>query len=251
MDKIINLDDKVILITGASGGLGLAIANILAKCNAILILHYHQNLERVLDLHQQILDSGGRSITIQADIREEKEVEIMINTIVEKYGRIDCLVNNAGILLRSFIAMQTIDKFKNILDVNILGNFTVLKHTSAQMIRQRSGAIVNVSSAAGMGGLSGQAAYSTTKGGINALNIVSAKELAPFNIRVNAISPGFIAAGMLNTATKQDEEYKNNIPLRRFGTAEEVASVVAFLLSDAASYITGQNIVIDGGLLIS
>jgi len=251
MNNLVDIENKVILVTGASGGIGKAVSLILSQCNAIPVLHYNKNIDEVSELNKQITDNGGQCFIVQADVRNEEEVKIMVKQIVEKYGRIDGLVNNAGILLRSFIALQTVDKFRNIIDINLIGNFIVLKHVCSQMIRQKYGAIVNMSSAAGMGGLKGQAAYSSTKGGLNALNIVSAKELADFNIRVNAVSPGFIATGMLDNTTEMDEKYKEVIPMKRFGKAQEVATVVAFLLSDAASYITGQNILIDGGLLIS
>lgn len=251
MENTFNLTDKIILVTGASGGLGSAISLLLSKCGATPILHYNSGLSKIEELTRKIKSLGGSCYSIQANIKDENDVKKLVSTVVEKYKRIDGLVNNAGILLRSFIATQSVDKLQDILDTNLLGNYIVTKHVAAQMIRQKAGCIVNMSSAAGMGGLIGQSAYSMTKGGINSFNIVCAKELASFNIRVNAVSPGFISSGMLQNVMPQDEKYKDIIPLKRFGTSEEVASTVIFLLSDASSYITGQNIVIDGGLLIS
>ncbi len=246
-----NVKDKVVLVTGATGGIGRQICITLAKHQAIPIIHYNSNIERADAILNEISDLGITSMKVKADIRKEDEVKKLIKTIREAYGRIDALVNNAGILVRGFVAMQSLSKFQNALDINLLGNFLVLKHVSAVMISQKYGSIVNVSSAAGMGGLKGQSVYSSTKGALNSLTMVAAKEMADFNIRVNAVAPGFIATGMLENATKNDLEHTEMIPMKRFGTAEEVASVVLFLLSDAASYMTGQVLVIDGGLLIA
>ena len=251
MKNIINLENKIVLVTGATGGIGKTISLALAEQGAIPIIHYNSNEKKAFQLLQEINDIGVQSITIRADIRQEDEVKQMIQSIKEKYGRIDCLVNNAGILVRGFIAMQSLDKYKNAIDINLLGNFLVLKHVSMMMIRQKYGTVVNVSSAAGLGGLKGQSVYSSTKGALNSLTLVAAKEMADFNVRVNAVAPGFISTGMLDNATKQDYKHKEIIPMKRFGTAEEVSSVVLFLLSNASSYMTGQILLIDGGLLIA
>ena len=248
---MINLKDKVVLVTGATGGLGKNICISLAECGAIPVIHYNSNSEKAENLVKEINAYGIDTLSIKADIRVESEVKAMTKTITEKFGRIDCLVNNAGILLRGFLAMQSLEKYKEAIDINLLGNFLVSKYVTQVMISQKYGSIVNMSSAAGMGGLKGQGVYSSTKGGLNSLTIVMAKEMADFNVRVNAVAPGFISSGMLEKATKQDETYKEIIPLKRFGEASEVSSVVLFLLSDAASYMTGQVLVIDGGLLIS
>ncbi|MGV4413947.1 SDR family NAD(P)-dependent oxidoreductase [Chryseobacterium sp. T1] len=251
MENIIDLKNKVVLVTEATGGLGQNICISLAQCGAIPIIHYNSNSQEADNLVEKIKAFGIDTLSIQADIRIENEVKVLTKTIVEKFGRIDCLVNNAGILLRGFLAMQSLEKYKDAVDINLLGNFLVSKYVTQVMINQKYGSIVNVSSAAGMGGLKGQGVYSSTKGALNSLTVVMAKEMSDFNVRVNAVAPGFIASGMLKKATKQDEKYKEIIPLKRFGEAAEVSSVVLFLLSDAASYMTGQVLVIDGGLLIS
>lgn len=251
MDPIIELKDKVILVTGATGGLGENICMSLAAQGATPVIHYHSNDAKAAELLQKIKDCGIDTICIKADIRVEEEVQGMIKQIKTKFGKIDCLVNNAGILSRGFLAMQSLENYKEVVDINLFGNFLVLKHVSQLMINQRSGTIVNMSSAAGMGGLKGQSVYSSTKGALNAMTIVLAKEMADFNVRVNAVAPGFIASGMLEKPTKNDEKHKEAIPMKRFGKAAEVSSVVLFLLSDAASYMTGQILVIDGGLLIA
>jgi 3-oxoacyl-[acyl-carrier protein] reductase len=251
MNTIIDLKDKVVLVTGATGGIGAEICLALANCGAIPVLHYNSNKEKAETLLAEIKAKGIETIAYQANITQEVEVKDMVKAIKEHFGRIDSLVNNAGILVRGFIAMQSLDKFKNAVDINLLGNFLVLKHVSLVMIGQKYGTVVNVSSAAAMGGLKGQSVYSSTKGALNSLTQVAAKEMADFNVRVNAIAPGFIATGMLENATKQDEGYKEVIPLKRFGTSKEVSSVVLFLLSEAAGYMTGQVLPIDGGLLIA
>ena len=251
MKNIIELNNKIVLVTGATGGIGEEISLSLARQGAIPLLHYNSNEEKANVLLQKIADLGVETMILKADIREEAEVKDMIKKIKAKYGRLDSLVNNAGILVRGFIAMQSLSKFRSAIDINLLGNFLVLKHVSALMISQKHGSIVNVSSAAGLGGLKGQSVYSSTKGALNSLTLVAAKEMAEFNVRVNAVAPGFISTGMLENATKQDNEHKEKIPLKRFGEASEVSSVVLFLLSEASSYMTGQILLIDGGLIMS
>ncbi len=251
MNTIIDVKDKVVLVTGATGGIGTDICLKLAENGAIPVLHYNSNKDKADALVADIKALGIDTVAYKANITQEDEVKQMIKAIKEHFGRIDSLVNNAGILVRGFIAMQSLEKYKNAVDINLLGNFLVLKHVAAVMIGQKHGSIVNVSSAASMGGLKGQSVYSSTKGALNSLTQVAAKEMADFNVRVNAVAPGFIATGMLENATKQDEGYKEVIPLKRFGTSEEVSSVVLFLLSDAAGYMTGQVLLIDGGLLIA
>lgn len=251
MKEIVNLKDKIVLVTGATGGLGEALCLMLAEHGAIPVVHYNSSPDKAVVLLDKIKSFGVESISIQADIRLESEVQSMVKQIKDHFGKIDCLVNNAGVLSRGFLAMQSLDKYKDAIDINLIGNFLVIKHVAQLMISQRYGSVVNMSSAAGIGGLKGQGVYSSTKGALNSLTVVLAKEMADFNVRVNAVAPGFIASGMLEKATKQDEKFKEVIPLKRFGQAEEVSSVVLFLLSDAASYVTGQVLVIDGGLLIS
>lgn len=250
MNKL-DLTDKKILVTGASGGLGLAISKCIAELNGFPIMHYNCNEAEVNKCLEELKEKGLVGGSIQFDINNEAEVKLKIKQLKNEYGVIDGLVNNAGVLTRGFIATHSTKIFNDVINVNLIGNFCVLKYVSQLMINQRKGIIVNVSSLAGIMGLKGQAAYSASKAGINALTIVAAKEMAAYNVRVNSVAPGYIKTGMLINPTQNDLEYIDKIPLKRFGYDYEVANVVAFLLSELSSYITGQSIIIDGGLSIS
>jgi 3-oxoacyl-[acyl-carrier protein] reductase len=247
----LDLKGRKILVTGASGGIGLAISKYIAESNGFPIMHYNKNDAIVSQCLNELKEKGKDGSSIQFDINNEADVKDKIKQLKNKYETLDGLVNNAGILTRGFIATHSTKIFSEVLNVNLIGNFCVLKYVSQVMINQKSGTIVNISSLAGIMGLRGQAAYSASKAGINALTIVAAKEMAAHNIRVNSVAPGYIKAGMLNNPTENDMAYIEKIPLKRFGYDYEVANAVIFLLSEASSYITGQSIIIDGGLSIS
>ncbi|MDF4221060.1 SDR family NAD(P)-dependent oxidoreductase [Maribacter sp. M208] len=249
--KLNSLKGKNILVTGASGGIGSAISLKISQLGGNPIMHYNSNRNIVKTLLDEINKEGLLADIIQFDINNELELKSAIDELKKKYSKIDGLVNNAGILTRGFIAMQSVEKFRHIVNTNLVGSFAVMKYISQIMIRQKSGNIVNVSSLAGTMGLKGQSAYSASKAGLNSLTQIAAKELATFNVRVNGVSPGYISSGMLKEPTEQDKQNKEAILLKRFGSSNEVASVVAFLLSENSSYITGQSIIIDGGLSIS
>ena len=244
-------DGTVALVTGGSRGIGRAIALELAKENVDVIVHYHGNEKKALDVRDEIRRMGRRSIVLKADMRESKEISEMFKTIKQTFGKLDILINNAGIVDDGFLLMMSDQKFMNVLEVNLNGYFKTTKEALRLMIKEQKGVIINVSSTSGMVGQEGQVNYSASKAGIIALTKVTAKEYADKGIRCNAIAPGFINTDM--TSSKGDislvEKFGKYIPLKRFGEPQDVANAVVFLASDKAAYITGKTIVIDGGLI--
>lgn len=250
MDRL-NLRRKKILVTGASGGIGMAISKRIIECNGIPIMHYNKNQEKVLSFVEKSRKEEKEVYAVQFDICDEAAVKLSIKGLKRDFCTIDGLINNAGILSRGFIPTHSMNTLKQVINTNMLGNFCVMKHVSQLMMTQKYGNIINMSSLAGSMGLKGQAAYSMSKAGINALTRIAAKELASYNIRVNAVAPGYVQTGMLENPTENDKAYMEQIPLKRFAQDYEIADAVIFLLSDASNYITGQSLIIDGGLSIS
>lgn len=241
--------NKVALITGATRGIGKQIAITLAKQGFDIAVNYRTSNDSLDETVKEIESYGVRCLAVQGDVSVFGDCENMTKQVIEKFERIDVLVNNAGITKDMLFIRMKEDDFKQVIDVNLIGTFNMTKNVSQYMVKQRSGRIINISSIVGIHGNAGQANYSASKAGIIGLTKSLAKELASRNILVNAIAPGFIETDMASTL-KDDVKTNilNSIPLKREGKPEEVANVVKFLSSEDSSYITGQVISVDGGM---
>ena len=245
------LDGKIALVTGASRGIGRAIAISLAKEGAAVALNYAGNVQAAQEVKQLIESEGGKAMLIQADVADAVAAEAMIKKVTDEYGRIDILVNNAGITRDGLLMRMKDADWDAVINTNLKGVFNCTKAATKPMMKQRSGRIINMTSVVGLTGNAGQANYAAAKAGVIGFSKSTAKELASRGITVNMVAPGFIDTDM--TAVLPDkvkEEMTSNIPLGRMGHAEEVAEAVLFLVSDNASYITGQIINVDGGMVM-
>ncbi|MCR4617854.1 MAG: 3-oxoacyl-ACP reductase FabG [Lachnospiraceae bacterium] len=244
-----NQDAKVALVTGASRGIGRACAIALGKAGYKVGVNYNSNEAAAQEVVKAIEDAGSEAIAIKANVSVLKEVQDMMRTLVKTYGKIDLLVNNAGIVKDEYVMMMNPDTIDQCLNLNIKGYLYSSQQAAVKMFSKKKGCIVNVSSVSSVLAVPGQSVYSSTKGAVNSMTATMAKELAPYGIRVNAVAPGFIATEMIEAIPEEKrEQYLKDIPLGRFGTAEEVANAVVMLASDACSYVTGQVLVLDGGL---
>src|SRR4030042_446788 len=240
---------RIVLVTGGSKGIGKAIVTAFAEADDAVVINYSKSKNEAEALKEE-LSQRNDSISIEkADVANYAQVKEMINNVIEKHGRIDVLVNNAGITRDSFLMLMSERDWNDVIDINLTGVFNCSKAVSEYMISRRGGVIINIASLSGITGLPGQTNYSAAKGGVIAFTKALAKELASFGIRVNAVAPGVIETEIINSL---DERIKHNflshIPLKRFGRPEEVASVAEFLASQEASYITGETICVTGGL---
>ena len=240
---------KVAIVTGASRGIGRACALRLAKDEIDVVVNYNSNEEEAMKVVNAIKDMGCDAIAVKANVANQKDVAAMFREAYKHFGHIDILVNNAGVVDDAYLLMLNNDSLDRSLDINIKGYFYCSQQAALKMFKQKSGRIVNVSSVSSKLALAGQSVYGATKGAVNSMTATLAKELAPYGIQVNAVAPGFITTEMIEAIPEEKkEEYLKNIPMGRLGKVEEVAEVVNMLFSDVASYITGQVIVIDGGL---
>ncbi|MGJ3247773.1 MAG: 3-oxoacyl-[acyl-carrier-protein] reductase [Elainellaceae cyanobacterium] len=244
------LTDQVALVTGASRGIGRAIARALANEGANVVVNYASSSQAADDLVAEISSMGGQAIALQADVSQADQVTALTAAVMEKWGRIDVLVNNAGITRDTLMLRMKLDDWQAVINLNLTGVFLCTQAVSKIMLKQRSGRIINISSVVGLMGNAGQANYSAAKAGVIGLTKATAKELASRGITANAVAPGFIATDMTHDI-KADDILKF-IPLNRFGTPDEVAGAVQFLAADpAAAYITGQVLNIDGGMVMA
>jgi 3-oxoacyl-[acyl-carrier protein] reductase len=243
------MDKQVALITGASTGIGKAIALTLAKAGYYVVINYIGPVEAADEVVELIKADGGDGFHIMCDISDYDAVEAMMKEIIKETGGIDVLVNNAGITKDQLMLRMSERDFSLVIDINLKGTFNCVKHVTRSMFKQRSGCIVNISSVIGLVGNIGQVNYAASKAGVIGMTKSLAREYAARNIRVNAVAPGFIATEMTNSlADDVKKAIVDKIPLNRLGTPEDVANVVAFLASDNAKYMTGQVLAIDGGM---
>ena len=254
MQNEFDLKGKVALVTGASSGIGRATAEALASNGACVVINFHRNEKGAKAARSQIIGSGGCAIAIQADVTRTTDVESLVEQTVNRFGPVDILVNNAGSLVERLKILElTEERWDEVIDLNLKSAFLCAKAVAGSMMQRQTGTIINVSSIAGRnGGALGSIHYSTAKGGLITFTKGLAKELAPYGVRVNAVSPGVIDTPYHEQFSSPEmmKTYAGMIPLGRIGTPAEVGKVICFLASNAASYLVGETIEINGGMFM-
>lgn len=249
-ENLQKLKEKVAIVTGGSRGIGRSIALALATEGAKVTVNYARSREAADKVVAEIGEAGGEAIAVQGDVSQQEQVENLIKETKEKFGRIDVLVNNAGITRDTLLLRMKPEDWQAVIDLNLTGVFLCTKAVSKLMLKQRSGRIINIASVSGQMGNPGQANYSAAKAGVIGFTKTIAKEMASRGVTVNAVAPGFIETDM--THDLQAEEILKYIPLGRYGQPEEIAGMVRFLAADsAAAYITGQVFNVDGGMVMA
>ena len=244
-------EGKIALVTGAAKGIGRAIALALAAEKVTVVVNYNGSKERAEAVVEEIKALGADGYAYQCNVADTEATRLMVKEIFDRYGRLDILVNNAGITRDNLIMKMSEEDFDAVIAANLKGCFNTIKAVSRQMLKQRAGRIINITSVSGILGNVGQANYAASKAGIIGLTKTMARELASRNITVNAVAPGFIDTDMTQAMTEGAKEATlAQIPLKRMGQPEDIAETVAFLASEKASYITGQIISVDGGMAI-
>jgi len=244
----VNLSDKTAIVTGASQGLGKAVAQTLAA-NGARVACVARNVDKLNQTVQQIQDAGGEAEAFACDVTERESVDGLVDQVVEQWEKLDILVNNAGITRDTLLPRMSDDEWDTVINTNLRGCFLFTRAASRYMMRARYGRIINMSSVSGIIGNPGQTNYSASKAGLIGLTRSLSRELAGRKVTVNAVAPGFIESDM--TAALGDmiiDEVKKRIPAKRLGTADDVAAAVLFLAGDAAAYITGHVLTVDGGM---
>ena len=238
------------MVTGASRGIGAVVACRLAEAGARVGVNYHASPDAAPVVVDNITQAGGEAFLVGGDVSQEEKAQAVIKQVVEHFGSIDLLVNNAGINKDQLLIRMKPEDFDSVINVNLRGAFLCTKYAMTHMIRQRSGRVVNMSSVVGLSGNPGQANYAAAKAGLVGLTKAVAREVASRNVTVNALAPGYITTAMVDELSEDTQaKILANIPMGRFGTPEDVAEAVIFLCSDGASYITGQVLTIDGGMI--
>ncbi len=243
------MSERIAVVTGASRGIGKAIALALADKGCTVVVNYNGSRERAEAVVSEIEAGGGRAEAMGCDVSDFKAAENFFKAVADKYGRIDVLVNNAGITRDGLLMKMSEEDFDRVIGINLKGAFNCIRHVSRLMLKQRSGRIVNISSVSGVMGNAGQANYCASKAGVIGLTKSAARELASRGITVNAVAPGFIDTEMTQVLSeKVKEQACGQIPFGRFGRTKDVAEAVSFLASEQAGYITGQVLCVDGGM---
>lgn len=246
-----NLTGKTALVTGASRGIGREIALELARQGANVAVNFAGSEAKANEVVDEIKGYGRDAFTIKCDVSNPEQVTLMVKETVDRFGRLDILVNNAGITKDNLLIRMKEEEWDDVININLKGVFLCIKAVSRQMMKQRVGRIINIASIVGVSGNPGQANYVAAKAGVIGLTKTTAKELASRNITVNAIAPGFISTDMTDKLTDEVKtEMLKQIPLARFGDPKDIAKVTAFLASDDSSYMTGQTLHIDGGMVM-
>jgi len=246
-----DIQGRVAVVTGASRGIGKAIVQMFAREGVDIAFNYYQNQESAEVLKKEVLACGVRCFASRVDIKDFEAVKQWIDDVKQDMGGIDILVNNAGVVLDKALMLMSAEEWRFVIETNLNGMFNATRACIVSLLKQKSGHIVQISSISGIAGLARQTNYCASKGGMNAFTKSLAKEVAGYGVRVNAIAPGYIDTDIMSQfSEKQLADIKKTVPLGRLGSAEEVAACVRFLVSDAAKYITGQIIQMDGGLAI-
>ena len=244
-------ENKTVLVTGGSRGIGKEIALKFAKQGYDVIINYVSDKTDTEELKKELEANGGKALIVKADVTNPEQIENLVKTAIETFGKIDVLVNNAGITKDNLLMRMSEEEFDKVIEVNLKGTYLMTKAVTKYMMKKRQGSIINLSSVVGVTGNAGQCNYAATKAGIIGFTKSVAKELASRNIRANAIAPGFIATDMTDVLSDEIKEtIQNQIPLKRMGNAKEVAELAYFLGSEQSSYITGQVIHVDGGMVM-
>ena len=244
-------EEKVVFVTGGSRGIGKEVAKVYAENGYNVAINYVSDKTDAEGIEEEFTKMNVKCLLVKGDVSKAEDVENMVNKVIETFGKIDVLVNNAGITRDTLLMRMSEEDFDKVIEINLKGTYLVTKQVTKYMMKKRQGSIINLASVVGVVGNSGQCNYSASKAGIIGFTKSVAKELASRNIRANAVAPGFIATDMTSVLSDSIKENINaQIPLKRMGTAREVAEVIYFLGSEKSSYITGQVINIDGGMVM-
>ncbi len=246
-----SLSNRIALVTGGASGIGRYISLELAKQGATVIVNYNTSKDKAQILITEIETLGGKADGFQANVAVFDEAKQLIDNIIERYGKLDIVVNNAGITDDQLILRMREDQFDRVIDTNLKGVWNICKHAAKPLLKSETGRIINISSVSGILGNAGQSNYSAAKAGVIGLTKALAREFAARHVTVNAIAPGFIETDMTKKLPEEAvKAWADQIPLKRFGSPSDVAHAVTFLASDEASYITGHTLMVDGGLVM-